>query len=337
MAILIFSVLPLLVCSFWLIVFVARFKKASVSQRYLTLFAVDCVVLYLCHALFFNGVSTRFTESLWVFSSLASFPLYLMYLLSITSLSVRGWRCVHVVLPALAVALMRYVIGLPWVDWVRLIVFALSIIITCVIGKKRLSHFEEELKRQYSSLENRTMRPIRPLLICLLSASLLSAVFNFIGKMTFSGDALLLAIPSTLFSVMLFWLFWIGGKYTFSMQVMVQEIQDADTPQENLTENNHQLGMVLKGLMEQQLFLRHDLKLTDLAREAGTCRTYLSSYLNNELHATFSDYINRQRVDYARQLTAENPQMGAEEVAERSGFSSLTTYKRNLAKFSQQK
>lgn len=200
-----------------------------------------------------------------------------------------------------------------------------------------MSRFERLLREQYSSLENRTTRPMRPLLACLVGASTLSAVFNFIGRMTFSGDAFLLAIPSILFSTMLFLLFWLGNKYTFSMQEMEEETREADEAEADFSDNEDQLGVVLKGLMEQQLFLRHDLKLTDLAREAGTCRTYLSSYLNNDLQVSFSDYINRQRVEYACQLVEKNPKMDAEEVAERSGFSSLTTYKRNLAKFSQQK
>lgn len=39
----------------------------------------------------------------------------------------------------------------------------------------------------------------------------------------------------------------------------------------------------------------------ELARLAGTNRTNFSNYLNQELGTIFSDYINRQRVDYARQ------------------------------------
>lgn len=39
----------------------------------------------------------------------------------------------------------------------------------------------------------------------------------------------------------------------------------------------------------------------ELARLAGTNRTNFSNYLNQELGTIFSDYINRQRVDYVRQ------------------------------------
>ena len=45
-------------------------------------------------------------------------------------------------------------------------------------------------------------------------------------------------------------------------------------------------------MTQEQLFLNHKLTLSDLALRVGTNRTYLSNYMNQELHQTFFDYIN---------------------------------------------
>ena len=45
-----------------------------------------------------------------------------------------------------------------------------------------------------------------------------------------------------------------------------------------------------------EVFLNSRLTLTDLSALLGTNRTYLSVYLNNELHTTFYDYVNSYRI-----------------------------------------
>ena len=45
---------------------------------------------------------------------------------------------------------------------------------------------------------------------------------------------------------------------------------------------------------------------------------------------SFSEYINRLRVDFAAQLMDENSKMPANELALRSGFSSVASFYRNF-------
>ncbi len=78
---------------------------------------------------------------------------------------------------------------------------------------------------------------------------------------------------------------------------------------------------------EERLFLNPKLKLSDVARLAGTNRTYLSAYFNRENGATFFDFVNDWRIDYAKQLLVESGDT-LYVVAERSGFNSLSTFRR---------
>lgn len=78
---------------------------------------------------------------------------------------------------------------------------------------------------------------------------------------------------------------------------------------------------------EEHLFLNPKLKLSDVARLVGTNRTYLSAYFNRDNGATFFDFVNDWRVDFAKQLLAQTPD-ALYLVAERSGFNSLSTFRR---------
>lgn len=91
----------------------------------------------------------------------------------------------------------------------------------------------------------------------------------------------------------------------------------------------------LKKCMEDdRLFLNSRLTLEDAARAIGTNRTYLSDYLNNTLGTTFYEYVNAYRVKYACALLSAPDADGLilADVAEKSGFNSMSTFNRAFRK-----
>lgn len=75
------------------------------------------------------------------------------------------------------------------------------------------------------------------------------------------------------------------------------------------------------------------LTLTELASELGTNRTTLSSYINKELGTTFYDYINGIRLNHAEKILSDPAcRYSSEQVAELSGFNSLSTFRRAFGK-----
>lgn len=70
------------------------------------------------------------------------------------------------------------------------------------------------------------------------------------------------------------------------------------------------------------------ITLASLAQEIGTNRSYLSSYINQAYGCCFSDWINGLRLEYAKQLMAESPSIALAEVAQSSGFSSVSYFSR---------
>lgn len=75
------------------------------------------------------------------------------------------------------------------------------------------------------------------------------------------------------------------------------------------------------------------LTLAELAAELGTNRTTLSSYINNSLGTTFYDYVNSSRLEYTEKLLSDpGTKYSAEQLAELSGFNSLSTFRRAFSK-----
>ncbi len=78
---------------------------------------------------------------------------------------------------------------------------------------------------------------------------------------------------------------------------------------------------------EEKAFLNPKLTLNELAIRIGTNRTYLSNYINHELNKTFFDFINSLRLEHATKLLLST-NMTLEVIAEKSGFNSLSTFRR---------
>lgn len=94
----------------------------------------------------------------------------------------------------------------------------------------------------------------------------------------------------------------------------------------------HAFASRLEGLVGEGYFYRYPgLTLSELAAELNTNRTTLSAFLNNDLGMTFYEYTNNIRLDYAEQLMAQpGTRLTQVEVAEMSGFNSLSTFRRAL-------
>ena len=89
----------------------------------------------------------------------------------------------------------------------------------------------------------------------------------------------------------------------------------------------HFISRLEECMTQEQVFLNHKLTLSDLALRVGTNRTYLSNYINNVLHQTYFDYINSIRLKYATELLLKT-NYTLEVIAEKSGFNSLSTFRR---------
>lgn len=82
-----------------------------------------------------------------------------------------------------------------------------------------------------------------------------------------------------------------------------------------------------------KVYLDPTLTVISFAQIIGTNRTYLQSVIKEKYACTFSEYVNRCRVDHAKALLSSNPHKPLKDVAVESGFNSLSSFHRNFQEF----
>ena len=77
---------------------------------------------------------------------------------------------------------------------------------------------------------------------------------------------------------------------------------------------------------EQQPYLNSELKVQDVADALGSNRTYVSNCIKNIRGCSFSQFVNGYRIEYAKQLLRQHPDMKLSEIWTASGFSSESSF-----------
>lgn len=339
-----FSILPFLVSLWWLIRFACIYRVSDKAKRTMTWFLLTDTTLYFCHAYYFIFDFSQFFEGLWVLCSLSVYPLFYQYICQLSSEKTFDWRKIWIFLPAFISATCIWMGAIATGQMIHKAVFSIQVLYVAISGYKKLKTYDQELLQVYADTNKIDTRPLRNLLLCFVIFSFCSAIFNILGKQVFHDSEWLVIIPSVFYSTMIFSLCMVVFKQKFVANTLSLELQD-DSPklpeasggkeEINMQAMAEKIAPIIQRLMEEEHFyLKQDIKISDLAREIGTCRTYLSKYLNQELGVSFSDYINKQRIEYAKQLLREEEKtMRMDQIAFNSGFSSEVSFYRNFKKF----
>ena len=104
-------------------------------------------------------------------------------------------------------------------------------------------------------------------------------------------------------------------------------MQESESPEE--AESNAEYRAQLEEWMAREKpYLNPEFRLLDLRQVLPLNRTYLSQLINAEYGCNFYQYVTNYRIEEAKRLMRENPDMKLQDVAEQSGFSSPTVFAR---------
>lgn len=109
----------------------------------------------------------------------------------------------------------------------------------------------------------------------------------------------------------------------------VTETDDITTVTEDSIKTPSSYATIEKNLsqwIDRHGFTRPGLTIEDLAEEIGTNRTYLSGYIKYRYSTSFRDWIGSLRLDYAKKMLLEHPELTVAGVSESSGFLSLSYF-----------
>jgi AraC-like DNA-binding protein len=360
--------LPLAVCSFWSIALLLEYaaKRTEVLCR-LLVFMLVATLLYLGHFVYFVRALwlMPFVDTLYVMCNLSVYPLFLFYVMQLTKGRV-GPRWRLMLLPALVAGVVSSALYLLMDDAGRSnfvdsylyksapmgtaplahaaavvhnvckVVFAVLVVVTFWYGDRCLSAYRREVDLAYADTEGRTLQPIRGLFLLFVVTSVVSFFFNILGRRFFIDSEWLLAVPSLLFSSLLFGLGYVGRRRMFSYADLrpVDITEPAEPLGTDVQPRIEEVAREIEKLMdEERFYLNFDLHVEDVARKLGTNSKYVSLALNQIVGVTFSDYVNRRRIAYACELQRQQPELPMTEIARRSGYTAMASFYRNMKRW----
>lgn len=329
---------PFLICLLWCISFLLQYKRNDSAKRHLTLFLATCVVLYFCHALYFTTGLTEWMDSLWTLCSLSVYPLFYYYIRHLTNTKDPDRRLLWWLMPGVVIAIAKMVFPGDAADVARKVLNMTQIITVCVLGFRRLRQFDKELADVYADAEGKDTSAVKALLLCFVLLSLSSVIANFLGREYFSEGTWQIAVIAIPFTALLYACGFIGFTRDFTAEQYAtdsvsNEPETTSAPLAKSQEEVELAGRIDELMCERRFFLTQDIKIGDLSKELGVCRTYVSSCINNVSGMSFSDYINKQRIEYAKTLLSRRDVSKLAEIAEESGYTNEQSFYRNFRKF----
>ena len=117
----------------------------------------------------------------------------------------------------------------------------------------------------------------------------------------------------------------LGGLAAAALLKRKPAVPEPASPENGRAQLSEQIMRLIE---EEQLYKRKDLRLSDVATELATNKTYVSAMITNISGVKFSDLVNGYRIRDALELMKSHPDMPLMDVADHCGFSSMTTFRR---------
>ena len=142
--------------------------------------------------------------------------------------------------------------------------------------------------------------------------------------------------PTRLFTqqwLMLFILVYTNDQVIFRSKPWIENVEEEEGEEEAKTEFGAEYREKLEQWMEtEKPYLNPEFRLNDLRQVLPLNRTYLSQFIHAEYDCTFYQFVTNYRIEEAKRLMREQPDLRIWEIAEQCGFSSPTVFGRVFAR-----
>lgn len=211
-----------------------------------------------------------------------------------------------------------------YVMLVAVVVYGVSL---SVYGLVQIPRYNRNLKDIYSFTDDVSLQWLVAVLVIFLSMLMLWLAASY--KLDLEADSLFHLLSMALWAIVAYYVSRHANMKPADLEPDPSAITATDADAQPAADEFE--SRLLHDFVGREEYLKPQLKLADMARTLGTNRTYLSNYLNSIRHTTFYDYVNDLRLKHSCRLLLESD-LTLDVVAERSGFNSLSTFRRVFAK-----
>ena len=195
-----------------------------------------------------------------------------------------------------------------------------------IIGWVKVRHHIRYVRENFSNIDRIDVAWLKPVF-----------VFSIVSQLAWLFTSLYATVFTDILyyvSVIILWIMVL--YYSWDFRPIIKE-KDTSPSATNKETSPIAVGTLEELVEGQQLYLNKNLAVTDLAVALSTNRTYVSTYLSQVRGQTFYDYINQLRIERVSiPMLREHPEYTLEYVATKSGFASISTFRRAFTKLTGQ-
>lgn len=335
--------LPFLVSFVWLIIYLVNYHKLHSANRFMTLWIATSSILFGCHLVYYGGVTELkpYAEPLYLLCNQSVYPLYLIYILKLTKEKFRIKKYLLLFIPALLLSVTSiFMKGSEEMEWIHkssvMALFVMNLMIFVIVASMSITEYRCRVMNFYSNVTQKDLKHIRRLIYAFVTTAVSSFIANGLGREYFLAGHIGIMTMAVIFAGLLFLVAYYSIKQKFSIEDVVRD----ENANRRATATTQELNLVIDSIKEkievlftsEQLYLTPELTISTLAQKVGTNRTYISRVINEEFGVSFNQYVNRYRIEHAKVIMRENPDMKYFLVAEKSGFTNEQSFYRNFKK-----
>lgn len=323
---------------------------------------ISAFSLFLTHGIFFLGDHLLYfsVEPIYLFANLSVYPIYYVYVRSLTIENRLTFRHLFYLAPALVISLASFFVGLMLSDqernfyfeefllhwnlnlfdqfsasWFKVVIFIIARIVflgqvfyTLFKGLILILQHEEDILNNYSNKKIKMVVGVKYININLIIAVCTSIVIAIIGRNLFYDNKILLIFPSVIFMLVFFVIGFFGNqivpvKIPDRCKIVDTTINDPKTKRE-LKEK------LLTLFNDKKIFKNPELKICDVSDSVDSGCSNISSLINDEFKVNFCDFVNQYRISLAKTLLLDDPYSNftLSDIASEVGFSSQESFVR---------
>ncbi|WP_321347678.1 helix-turn-helix transcriptional regulator [uncultured Draconibacterium sp.] len=211
----------------------------------------------------------------------------------------------------------------------RIALILQTIIYLVLLIRISIKH-EKVINNYFSNTERKKINWVKNLGYIAFAVSLAAIIFALLGRSYFIHHNLSLLMPSAFFTT-LFFLIGYKGNIQSQISERLYESEHEMIKEGNVSSSTDDLKARLLNLFQsEKIYQLNDLRISTVCKALHTNRTYISKLINDEFRMNFNEFVNKYRVEEAKQLLRSkvNNKYTMEYIAQQAGFGSVASFSR---------
>lgn len=348
---------PLFVNFYSAIFLLATGSKKYKNRFFLGLFFFNSFLLFVGHFLSFfeYWIAFRYFDFIFLGALLAYYPVYYVYIYSAFNFNIVTTKKSYHYIPSILFAIVMFIMvlstswgdyemymnnnlhgteittqGALWLSYMykgcrifhlaQILFYNYLTIRFLIIAKNKMQNF-------YSNLDKFQLQYFYIVTISfIVLMSIPGCYVTIIGRVPFSENDLMLLFICCVYTLLYIILSIVGLRQVPAEINLNNNVETAKDTTTDLKELNTIETELLTYFEKDKPWLDPQLNILQVAKQIGTNRSYVSNIINEQIGCNFNQFVNYYRINEAKLLFKQRPELAIAEISELAGFGSVNSF-----------